>query len=106
MEKNDCRGIKDFAFSDSASAATGLSAEEKWMRELLQRAGWPCSGEKRESSNIGGHRDEEIKIRPAVESCWFNGDVLMKCIAFYIDKLYGIDIVNKINSMLCQEGVA
>ena len=30
----------------------------------------------------------------------------MKCIAFYINKLCGIDNGNKINSNLCPEGVA
>lgn len=31
---------------------------------------------------------------------------MRRFIAFYIDKLYGIDNGNKINSMLCQEEVA
>lgn len=101
------QGIKRYAFCDAQESRIGsLYGAEKWMRELLQRAGRPCSGENRESSNSGGHRDEEIKIRPAVESCWHLGDKPMRYIALTKDKLCGIDNGIKINSMLCQEGVA
>jgi hypothetical protein len=102
------QGIKSFC--DSAPAGIGsLQTDEKWMSSHCRRAGRPSAVERIESRCSGGHeRYENMReIRnPAVESCWELGDKPMRFIAFYIDKLYGIDIVNKINSMLCQEGVA
>lgn len=79
------------------------------MSSYCRRAGRPtCSGRIENRYNGSHERYEnmrEIK-NPAVESCWHLGDKPMRFIAFYIDKLYGMDLVNKINSMLCQEEVA
>jgi hypothetical protein len=96
-----------FAFNEAQETGAGsLYGAEEWMRICCSRAGRPSSSENGENSSSGGHENGRIKIRPAVVSCWRTGDVLMKCILFYIDKLYGIDIVNKINSMFCYCGVA
>lgn len=97
MERDNIQALKGFAFNDSAPAGTGsLPAEEKWMRSYCSRAGRPiCSG-RIENRYNGGHKDEEIKIRPAVESCWHLGDKPMRFITFYIDKLYGMDTADKI----------
>jgi hypothetical protein len=108
MERDNSQCIKRFAFSDSA-AGKGALPEEKWMRSCCRRAGRPtCSG-RIESRHIGGQKKceimEEVKKSSSGELLALE-DKPMGYIAFYIDKLYGMDIVNKINSMLCHEGVA
>jgi len=79
------------------------------IEATAERAGRPSAVERIENRYNGGRERyenmKEIK-NPAVESCWELGDKPMGFIVFYIDKLYGIDIVNKINPMLCQEEVA
>ena len=63
------QGIKSFA-SVIQSAGTGsLQADESGI-DHYQIAGRTSGSGRIESSNSGGHQDEEIKIRPAVESCW------------------------------------
>lgn len=101
MERNDYQGIKGFAFSDSAPAGIGsLLADEKWMSSYCSRAGRPiCSG-RIESRYIGGHKNEEIKLGPAVEPAGAgNGVIRMDEIEFSALKLYGIDVDHKI---VCQ----
>lgn len=52
-----------FAFNESASAETGLQADEKRMRICCSRAGRPiCSSENRENRICGGHENERIKM--------------------------------------------
>lgn len=108
MERDSNQCIKGFAFSDSAPAGIGsLPAEEKWMRSYCSRAGRPiCSG-RIESSNIGGYRDEEMKLCPAVEPAGAeNGVINMDEIEFSALKLYGIDVNHKIICQLNGQEVA
>lgn len=101
MERDDIQTLKGFAFNDSAPAGIGsLPAEEKRMRSYCSRAGRPiCSG-RIESRYIGGHKNEEIKLGPAVEPAGAESGVIsMDGIVFSALKLYGIDVNHKI---ICQ----
>lgn len=98
------QGIKRFAFSDSAPGVGSLPAEEGWNRTLCRGAGRPiCSGEKREISINGGHKENEIMKRHEKtrggEPLGLSGMTMLK-IAFYILKPFGIGINEKVLSQL------
>lgn len=75
MERDDIQTLKGFASVIQSAGRVSLQADESGI-DHYQNAGRPSGSGRIESSNSGGHKDEEIKIRPAVESCWHLGEFL------------------------------
>ncbi len=107
MKTDRIQWIKGFAFCDSA-LGQGPDAEEELHRSHCRSAGRPiCSGENRKSSNSGGHKNEKIKLVPAVELAGAESGVIsMDGIVFSALKLYGIDVDHKIICQLSGQEVA
>jgi hypothetical protein len=62
MERDDIQTLKGFASVIQSAGRVSLQANESGI-DYDQNAGRPSGSGRIESSNNGGHRDEEIKMR-------------------------------------------
>lgn len=112
MERNNSQSINMFAFDESASAGLSGSqfAEERRMRMHIRRAGRPFCGGEKKNSIIGGHERNEIMKRDEKSSSSQLLDQLIGMIknemAFLVNKVNGIDSLDKIIYQLCLQEVA
>jgi hypothetical protein len=113
MKTDRIQWIKGFAFTFSDSATVGigsLQADEKWMSSHYRSAGRPiCSG-RIESRYNGGHkrhenmkRNEETRGGEPLNQL---REMIMNKITLLVNKVIGVDLVNKIVSQLCCREVA
>lgn len=104
MKTDRIQWIKGFAFCESA-LGQGPGAEEELHRSHCRSAGRPiCSGENREIKICGGHKGCKNMINEifrAAQALNQLREMIMDKITLLVNKVMGIDLINKIVSQLC-----